>query len=428
MVLNPDKKIEDTYDFIKKLGNITTAEINVSLRGGGGESKIEAHILRVKAKPLYDNEGNITGAIESIHNLTKHKKVEKDLKTSERILRGVVEHATDGIVICDEQGTITCWNHALEIITEIERSEAIGQPIWEMIFKRINPKERQSHKTLKIIKRSFLELLKSGVVTDRLKKAKHKITLPNGEQKFLSVGASAIKTEKGFLISSIITDITEQKMAEDKIRKSFREKNLLIKEIHHRVKNNLQIIYSLHDLQKQFVKDHPISINILKESQNRILSMALIHDMLYQSEDFSHINLSDYITNLVNKIFHSYRAHNKITPILDLENIHLNIETSVPLGLIISELVSNSLKHAFPDRNGEISISLKSYDKKYQLTTSDDGIGMPKNITLGDSKVGLGLSLVNSLVQQLDGSINLDRSQGTKYIIKFKELEYQKRF
>jgi PAS domain S-box-containing protein len=229
-------------------------------------------------------------------------------------------------------------------------------------------------------------------------------------------------------MEGFIVDITERKKAENYMKNSLKEKELLLKEIHHRVKNNIQIITSMLDLQKYFV-DQQETITILTESQNRVKSMATIHEMLNQS-DLININFSDYIYNLVSELCYTYSLKFKINPIIDVGEIYLNIETAIPCGLIINELVSNSLKYAFPDhKDGEIKIELKEQkDRELTLIVSDNGIGFPGDLDYKDVKTSLGLKLVNMLIDQIDGTIELDRSQGTKFIIKFRELEYKKRF
>lgn len=245
------------------------------------------------------------------------------------------------------------------------------------------------------------------------------------------VSVSPLHDSEGELTGSVhvARDITKRTKAENKVKKSLKEKELLIKEIHHRVKNNLQIIYSLHDLQELFIDENPLMTTFLNESKNRILSMAMIHEMLYQSKDLSRINFSDYIKNLVENLFYTHGTNKNINISFDLEDFYPNIETSIPLGLIVNELISNSLKYAFSNNKaGEISISLNSYDNGHQLTISDNGMGLPDDLDLKNPEKNLGFSLVNSLVQQLDGSIDLDRSQGTKYTINFNELNYKERY
>lgn len=189
----------------------------------------------------------------------------------------------------------------------------------------------------------------------------------------------------------------------------------------------MQIISSLLNLQTEYVDDEK-AVNVLQESQNRVRSMAIIHEKLYQSKDLTHINFVDYIQSLVLNLFYSYDIDNtQIKSILKIEDINLNIETAVPCGLIISELISNSLKYAFPNKmNGEIIVSLKSEKDTYQLCVCDNGIGLPEDINFNNIKT-LGLLLVNSLTEQIDGKVTIYRDNGTQYKITFKELTYKER-
>ncbi len=227
----------------------------------------------------------------------------------------------------------------------------------------------------------------------------------------------------------IASDITDSKQFEKELKDSLREKEVLLQEIHHRVKNNMQIISSLLNIQTRYVDDEE-SVNILKESQNRVRSMAMIHEKLYRSKNFNKIYFADYIESLVWDLFYSYNIKKgTIIPVLDIDDIKLNIETSVPCGLIITELVSNSLKYAFPDQpKGELEVSLKTKGDQYELTISDDGVGFPVNIDFKNTD-SLGLQLVNSLTDQIDGKIELTSApgKGTEFKIYFKELIYKER-
>lgn len=228
-----------------------------------------------------------------------------------------------------------------------------------------------------------------------------------------------VNENKSYL-SGILIDITARKQAEDKISQSLREKELLLKEIHHRVKNNLQVVSSLLKLQSGYVKDEN-SLDVLIDSQNRVRSMALVHQKLYQSKDFSEIDLSEYIKQLCDHlitVFKTSADNIKIT--VRSENMNLSIDYAIPCGLILNELISNSLKYAFPDgKKGEIIIELnKNSEGIYIISLSDNGIGFPKNIDYRNTK-SLGLQLVNTLVGQIDGNIILENNTGTKYTITF---------
>jgi PAS domain S-box-containing protein len=247
------------------------------------------------------------------------------------------------------------------------------------------------------------------------------ISLANSSRDYTEYDLDAIKRLVHFY-SLALQKIRDR----NKIKSSLDEKEVLLREVHHRVKNNMQIISSLLNLQIQ-LEDHTESENVLKESQGRIKAMAMVHEKLYQSDNFSKINFKDYLTNLVSDIFYSYGIRGKIMWELDIDDINIGIDTAIPLGLIINELVTNSVKYAFPgDRKGIIKIIFKLEDDKNVLIISDDGVGIPADLEVEKTKT-LGLLLVNSLVDQLDGSIELDRNQGTSYKIYFQNVEYPER-
>jgi two-component sensor histidine kinase/streptogramin lyase len=221
-------------------------------------------------------------------------------------------------------------------------------------------------------------------------------------------------------------EIGERKKMEEKINESLKEKEVLLKEIHHRVKNNLQVISSLLSLQSRHIKEKQ-TIETLKDCQDRIRAMALIHEELYRSEDFSKIDFRKYITNLIKNLFISYSLRpGQVQLKIEIEDIFLDLGAAIPLGLIINELTSNSLEHAFPDdRKGELCIKLgknkcEEEEYNYILIVSDDGIGFPGEVDFRESGT-LGMLLVNALTKQLRGSLDLDNKDGTTFTIKFKK-------
>lgn len=229
---------------------------------------------------------------------------------------------------------------------------------------------------------------------------------------------------RGFIYST--RDITEQKKSDEMVKNSLAEKETLLKEIHHRVNNNLQIIISLLNLQSHSVeneKEHDLFVN----TQNRVRSMAMIHEKLYQSHNLSSINFSDYLKTLLSSLIYSYSQNmSRVDLDLDVGEVELNIETSVPCGLIINELVSNSLQHAFPEGGeGTITVKMRQDGDRYVLIVGDNGQGYR-----GDSQHknnSLGLQLVHSLVNQLDGTMEMLEGKGTVYKIIFHELKYNER-
>lgn len=226
--------------------------------------------------------------------------------------------------------------------------------------------------------------------------------------------------------ATVFEDITIRKKEENLTKKSLEEKEVLLREIHHRVKNNLQIIASLLNLQESTENQKNVG-DVLKESMGRVKTMATIHEKLYESPSLNDINFRNFTEKLVYDILYSYGIPiGTIKPHIDMDDISLNIDTAMPLGLIINELVTNSVKYAFPKKEGNINITLKSLPEHMVLIVSDDGIGMPKKITPEESDT-LGLKLVTNLVDQLEGSFELKREGGTEFAITFKEIKYKKR-
>ena len=203
---------------------------------------------------------------------------------------------------------------------------------------------------------------------------------------------------------------------------SLHEKEVLLKEIHHRVKNNMQIISSILNLQSSYVTDN-YTLALLKESQNRIKTMAYIHESLYQNKSFTSVNFSEYIQTLSKNIIQSYvLSSEKVELILNLEKINLNLDVSIPAGLIINELITNAIKHAFPDaKKGKVCLNLKSENNNICLEVTDNGVGIPPGVDYNNTNT-LGLQLVNTLIDQLDGEIKFksEKDKGTEVLIKFK--------
>jgi len=214
-------------------------------------------------------------------------------------------------------------------------------------------------------------------------------------------------------------DITDRKQAEEKLQASLREKEILLKEVHHRVKNNLQIIYSLLRLQQRTLKD-PQATACLLDSQNRIEAIALIHEKLYQTDNLAQIDFREYIASLVENLHNSYNTRPQdITVETEVDKISLDINKAIPCGLIINELVSNALKYAFPNRKGHIQVKLHADEHfNIRLTVKDNGIGLPKGFNLTQSN-SLGLQLVHDFVDQLRGKLEMDCSLGTTFEIAF---------
>ena len=344
--------------------------------------------------------------------------LQKDIKLreSQEKFRSVADSAVDGIITTDTEGKIVLFNPSLKNIFGYSIDEIKGKHVTMLMPDRY--------------KQKFIDKL------DRFKSTgNHEL---NGKT-FESLGLRKDNIEFPFEISiatwgpkgnkyttSIIRDVTERKKTEKMLEKSLYDKEILLKEIHHRVKNNLMIISSLLSLQSDYIEDEE-SKNIFKESQNRARSMALIHERLYQSTDLKRIDFGDYIRTLANDLYHTYVMDTSLIKLnIDVEDIRLDINTSIPLGLILNELLTNSLKHAFlRGEGGEIYINFHMHDKKYFLEVSDNGIGFPNDIDYENTE-SLGLRLVTSLTEQIDGEIEFNNISGTSFKIIFKEEKFDK--
>ncbi len=238
-----------------------------------------------------------------------------------------------------------------------------------------------------------------------------------GAQDYLVKG----QVDKKLLARSLNFAI-ERKQTEEGLKSSINEKDILLKETHHRVKNNMQVIHSLLNLQTHFTKNKE-AVDVLKDSQSRVKSLGIIHEKLYKSSDRSRIDFNEYVQSLTTDLLTSYSANERITPLIEIDDVKLTMDTAVLCGLIVNELISNSLKHAFPNNgHGEIQISLKLIGNRYVLVVNDDGIGFPDELDFKNTE-SLGLQLVNNITGQLDGEIEIDNSIGTNVTIKFEDLE-----
>jgi PAS domain S-box-containing protein len=362
--------------------------------------------LDIQISPL-NNKDRLQGWLITFTDITARKKAERMLKKSEKDYRDLVDNSLVGIYKTDMEGNILFANHSMANIFGYDSPDDIKKTMITSRYKNLDDREN---------------ILKKLMDDGKLEEYEVETIKKDGES--MSILLSA--TKDGENISGMIIDITDKKKADDQIKKSLNEKEMLLKEIHHRVKNNLMVISSLLSLQSRYIKDE-VSKSIFKESQNRARSMALIHELLYRSSDLKRINFGDYIKTITNELFRMYVTDpDKIKLNLNIEDIMLDINTAIPLGLIVNELVSNSMKHAFPnDMDGVIDIEFMSDNGNYSLIVSDNGVGFPKDYDIKDSDT-LGLRIVNSLIEQIEGEIHLENINQTKFIIKFKEEMYNK--
>lgn len=365
-----------------------------------------------KSKDSSDNQ-----VMEINMDVTERKHAETILKESENKYKTLFESDPDYTILISREGILLDVNDAMVDLTGLSKKELVGKNFTVLNF--LLEKEMEQH----------IKQFEHDLKGNKIEAHQYQIIDRAGIKHWINTRIIPLKSSESVKsILVISTDITDIKKAEEKLKLSLKEKEVLLREIHHRVKNNMQIISSLLNLQAFQLVDDEIAVDVLKESQNRVKSMAMVHENLYLSPDLTHIAVDDYIKRLVPNIFYSYSImENQIKPNINVENIKLNIETVVPCGLIINELVSNSLKHAFPDgKKGEVKVSLKKMADKYILIISDDGIGFPRDLDYKNTD-SLGLQLVNNLVKQINGTISMDTNHGTTFRIIFEELKYKDR-
>lgn len=350
------------------------------------------------------------------YDITELKRTQDALVDSELKYRTLVENMSEVILYVDNNDRIIFANDNAIGMFGYSKDELKGQAAGEFL----------AADEYRDFLKDRIKLRRHGF-TDRYEVQMKKRT---GECIWVEVSSAPLKDTEGKIIGSIgiYSDITDRKKNENTIETSLKQKDMLLKEIHHRVKNNLQIISSLIKLQSAHVKDREIH-SLFSESQNRIKTMALIHEKLYRSTDISVIEFYDYIKNLVSGLYSSYgMSSERVKPIIEFRSIYLDIDTAIPCGLIINELISNCLKYAYPDlRKGVISIDLKELNESdYILIIKDDGIGIPEDIDFGTTS-SLGLKLVKILSEQLGGTVELLRNNGSEFRISFKRSNYLRR-
>jgi PAS domain S-box-containing protein len=353
--------------------------------------------VRTRSIPIQGRELTMT----VIRDMTARKKTEERLRESEESYRELAESITDVFFAMDNDLTITHWNKASEYLTGVTARDAIGRPLTEV----------------------FPELLGS-----RADEILARVIQSRGPQSFLTEyslgGAKAVvevrtyPTRRG--LSVFLEDITTRTHAEQQLKASLHEKEALLKEIHHRVKNNLQIISSLLSLQSDHITPENAG-EALRDSQNRVRSMAIIHEQLYSSGDLAKIDFSQYIKDLTAQLFRTYSVQARSIELqLDVDPVILEIDRAIPCGMIINELLTNCLKHGFKGRaQGEIAVTLHPEEGGLiRFSVSDDGVGIAPDVDIMNSP-SLGMKLVRTLTDQLRGQITVNRVKGAQFIVVF---------
>ncbi len=348
----------------------------------------------------YDDQGQPLKMLGTHREITKRKQAEEALKESDERFRTLVTNVEEIVYLIAKDGTfILSEGRGLQKL-DLKPGQLVGQSVFELY--------KEYPEMLEAIRKTF-----NG---DTISKIVH----VSGY--YFRNWYTPYKNPKGETVGlmGLSVDITEQKLAEDQIKAALKEKETLIDEIHHRVKNNMNVISSLLSLQANSIEDDRTK-DILNESRSRVYAMSAIHETLHGSENLSKINLQAYLSQITTSIFQTYSINrDKVKLNIHMEDIPITLNQAYPLGLTINELLSNSLKYAFPEnRKGQIDVNMKKQDGDLELIVMDDGIGMPAELDWKNAGT-LGLKLITTLVQnQLDGSIEMECINGTKFIIKF---------
>ena len=384
-----------------------TAECTITLASVGQITFVVTYV------PLLDERGEISQILGITHNITEEKLTQEKLKAQHEFLQNVLDTNPNAIFVKDTEGKFVLCNQTwfnvfgrnLENITGLTDAE-------------LHPNQEDVKRFIAQDQEVFTTLQEKLI-------AEEPYHTQSGEVQWFQTLKKPIFSSDGQVcqLLGVATNITQRKMAEIQIRESLREKEVLLQEIHHRVKNNLQVISSLLDLQSQRI-DEQATLEIFRQSCNRIRAMTLVHETLYKFRDFAKINFAEYIEELSSYLFSSYGVKvENINLELDVDKVALNVDTAIPCGLIINELVSNALKYAFPHKDkGTIYIGLHfDEDNYYTLTIRDNGIGLPPDWEL-KAVNSLGLKLVEILAQQLEGTLQVNSHLGTEFSLRFCEI------
>lgn len=376
----------------------------------------------LNASSINDEEGNFKYFEGSVIDISEQEKIQKQLKKRETQYKDLINNSSFAIVITRESRILFSNQKSADILGYGDKEELIGVESFDVLLreeKDIYEKQLEELKKYKQVPfMNYSVKRKDGSLVDV--ECKPSIIIYEGKTCILLSFIDISDKNK-------IKAATEKIKATEKfnviLQNQLKEKEVLLKEVYHRVKNNMQVISSILNLQSTYIEDENLTA-IIRDSQNRINSMALIHEKLYNTKDFSNINFANYITDLCSSLVNSYNSKSsKIDLVFNLEEVELSLNNAIPLGLILNELISNSLKYAFKEKEeGEIKIKLTRKEEEISLEFSDNGKGLPENVNFRDTKT-LGLQLVNTLVEQIRGEIGLINEHGVSFLIKFNRFE-----
>ena len=419
-----DNAAYNFYSFVSDKDKSIVSEKAKELRKEGMVRNFEIEIIAAKgtrknieiSSSAFYEDGIFKGSRDVIRDISEKKKREALLIKQSSTIQSIFENTSNVLIwTLDSKFNVSSLNSEFSRMFKDRIGDLIQ--VGDNFFSKIsnNLKPYKPHLI------NEMEVLYTKAQAGISQNFESIIYSSEGKQMIYATFLSPIKIKgkKKFDLACLAVDLTHKKETELKLRKLLNEKEVLLKEVHHRVKNNLQVISSILNLQSSYVKDQ-MTLDILRESQNRIKTMSFIHESLYRSDDFSYVNFSNYINSLSSNLVQTYIIkHANINLELDLGDVNLSLDQAIPCGLIINELVSNSIKYAFPlNRKGKIRIELTKKMNKMYLKVEDNGIGLPDNLDVENTDT-LGLQLVYILISQLDGDIKVINKKGTRFLFNF---------
>lgn len=399
--LGPEYSRASFKDLLEKEGLIQGLEAAWKRKDGA------TVYIRESARAIFDPAGRVKYYEGTVEDVTERKRAELELLASETKFRRVFDRSLEGIFLTNLEGRILAANKAM---VRMFGYESFSEFLTTSIHDHYVETETRS---------KIIEALKAE---DEIRNWELRLKRKDGTIFHALANATVLRDETGRIdhIEGMLADVSDLVQSKAALQSALREKETLLKEIHHRVKNNMQVVSSLLSLQSQYLQD-PEAITAFQDSQNRIRSMSMIHESLYRSDRLSRVDFAAYIRNLAQALIGSQAKYpGRIELRMDAEPVNFDLKTAIPLGLIINELVSNALKHAFSkDRKGTITIGLHHLAKdEFLLSVRDDGVGLPGDMELGQSK-SMGLQLVETLTGQLDGRLHLGPPPGADFRISF---------
>jgi PAS domain S-box-containing protein len=360
--------------------------------------------------PVKDDTGQLTHFVSVQRDTTERKRTLEKLASSELRYRTLIEHSSEIIFSLTLEGDFTYVSNNWQHILGHSPEEIVGKSLADVVHKD----------DLQICLYYLKQVLHAEANGHWIE---YRIRHKNGIWIWHTSSVAMVRNDKGrpsFFVG-VCHDLSKRKQEEDLLKASLHEKEVLLKEIHHRVKNNMTVISSLLSMQSNYIQDEQSKL-LFKESQNRIRSMALIHDKLYQHESLANIEFGNYISDLVRDIKRSYNHQTAFIHIdLQVDTVFMEIGKAIPCGLIINEIFSNAYKHAFKGmEEGRIQISFSKTDDIYTLIVKDNGIGLPEGFDINTSPT-LGMQLITALVEQIHGTLEIKQNNGTTFKVSFKE-------